>query len=173
MICNSSGLYIWHSAADFGLWTLDFGLLDVFRIRPNRQHKEKRAEHILSLRNPSDGFHMQRVQTKESRDKETAPNTAGTQNQNAKHRHERVGQARMRQDGPMLLIVINDEQPQKQETGEQTARDFAGKHAALRALRTSYNRAVPRGRERGEGAARTDAISKTVRPRLPAVVGSE
>ncbi len=57
----------------------------------------------------------------------TAPNTAGAQNQDAKHGHEGVGQARMRQDGPMLLVVINDEQPQKQKAGEQTARDLAGK----------------------------------------------
>jgi hypothetical protein len=57
----------------------------------------------------------------------TSPNGARAQDEDAEDSHESLCQARMRQYRPVLLIVINDEEPQKQETGEETACDPAGR----------------------------------------------
>ena len=54
----------------------------------------------------------------------TAPNTARAQDQDAEDSHENVRRARVRQDGAMLLIVINHEQPQKQKPRQKATRDF-------------------------------------------------
>src|ERR1039458_4758781 len=54
------------------------------------------------------------------------PNTAGAQDQDSKHPHQRLGQPGMRQYGLMLLIVINHEGPEIEKPGEQTARYLAG-----------------------------------------------
>jgi hypothetical protein len=61
----------------------------------------------------------------------TAPDAAGTQSPDAEEPHEKFRQARFVQDGAVLLIVINDKQPQAQQTGQHTAsksnseRDFS------------------------------------------------
>ena len=46
----------------------------------------------------------------------TSPNTARTEAQDAKEPHEQLGQTRMGQNRVMLLIVINDEEPQGQQS---------------------------------------------------------
>jgi hypothetical protein len=40
----------------------------------------------------------------------TPPNASGAQSKDAEDPHENVGQARIRQDRLVLLVVINDEQ---------------------------------------------------------------
>jgi len=49
----------------------------ISRIRPQRQQKEERAQHVLALRDPGDGFHMQRVQSKQRGHQRAAPDGAG------------------------------------------------------------------------------------------------
>jgi len=56
-----------------------------------------------------------------------APDARRAQDENPKNPHEALGQPGMRQDCPMLLIVINDKQAQIQQPGEQAARDLACK----------------------------------------------
>src|SRR5688572_1879506 len=56
----------------------------------------------------------------------TAPNTAGRQRVNPKNFHEQLGHPRAIENGVMLLVVVNDEQAQNQQSGQETADDFGG-----------------------------------------------
>jgi len=56
----------------------------------------------------------------------TAPDAAGAHRENAKQLHEPFSQLRIRQDRMMLLIMIDHEQSQNEQTGEDTADDLAG-----------------------------------------------
>src|ERR1051325_3159628 len=56
----------------------------------------------------------------------TFPNTARAEDQDAKDAHQYFGQARMRQDGLVLLIVVDDEKTKMQQSGEETAHNPAG-----------------------------------------------
>src|SRR4051794_4052616 len=56
----------------------------------------------------------------------TAPDTAGTKNEHAENPHEHFRHERMGKDGAMLLVMINDEQPQIKESRQDAARDFSG-----------------------------------------------
>jgi hypothetical protein len=53
-----------------------------------------------------------------------APDTAGTQDENSEDPHENSDQPGMRQNGPVLLIVVDDEEPEIKESGQNAARDF-------------------------------------------------
>ena len=65
------------SVEDFGSWTPDFRFLAIARVGPERQHSEKRAQHILPLRDPRDRFHMKRMERKQRRDEGAAPEGSG------------------------------------------------------------------------------------------------
>ena len=54
----------------------------------------------------------------------TAPNAAGTQRKDAEEPHETLRHPRPGQDRIMLLIVINDEKPEKEESAENAADPF-------------------------------------------------
>ena len=55
-----------------------------------------------------------------------SPDAAGTEHKDPKNLHHPFRQPRVGQNGVMLLIVINDEQAQDQQTGENAANKFAG-----------------------------------------------
>jgi hypothetical protein len=52
-----------------------------------------------------------------------APNTAGGQDENSEDPHKGFGQTRIRQYRSVLLIVVDDEEPEKKEAGQETASD--------------------------------------------------
>ena len=54
----------------------------------------------------------------------TAPNAARTQRQDAKEPHESLRHPRPGQDRMVLLIVINDEQPEQEESAQNAADAF-------------------------------------------------
>lgn len=49
-----------------------------------------------------------------------SPNTAWAQHQDPKDPHQPIGQLGMRQDGLVLLIVVDDEKAQIQQPGKET-----------------------------------------------------
>ena len=53
----------------------------------------------------------------------TAPHATRAENQNAKNLHQPFHHPGTRQDGMMLLIVINDKKTQEEQTGHQAATD--------------------------------------------------
>ena len=55
-----------------------------------------------------------------------APDAAGAQREDAKDSHDDLAQSGMGQNRMMLLIVIDDEKPQDQQTSEHAADDFSG-----------------------------------------------
>ena len=55
-----------------------------------------------------------------------APDAAGAQREDAKDSHDDLAQSGKGQDRMMLLIVIDDEKPQDQQTREHAAGDFSG-----------------------------------------------
>ena len=55
----------------------------------------------------------------------TAPDAAGAQHEEAKQPHEMLRHPRARQDCVVLLVMVDDEKPQK----EQSAKDAAGELA--------------------------------------------
>ena len=54
------------------------------------------------------------------------PNAARAEHQNPKDFHQAVGQTGTGQDGPMLLIVINDKKTENEQPGENTADHLSG-----------------------------------------------
>ena len=56
-----------------------------------------------------------------------SPNAAGAEGEDSKDSHQYLGETGVRQDCLMLLIMINDEEPENQQSGEETADDPAGK----------------------------------------------
>ena len=54
----------------------------------------------------------------------TAPDAARAQGKDAKNFHERPRDAGSRQDGVVLLIVINHKEPQEQQTAQDAADDL-------------------------------------------------
>ena len=53
-----------------------------------------------------------------------APDTGRAQNEDPKDPHKSLGQLRMQQYRAVLLIVVDDEEPQKKEPGKATACDL-------------------------------------------------
>ena len=54
-----------------------------------------------------------------------SPNTARAESENSKNLHQRFGQTGSGQDRVMLLIVIDYEKPENEQTGEDTAGNLA------------------------------------------------
>jgi hypothetical protein len=50
-----------------------------------------------------------------------APNAAGTERKNAENTHQPFCEARFGQDGMMLLVVVNHEEAEHQQSGENAA----------------------------------------------------
>ena len=50
-----------------------------------------------------------------------APHAARAQDQDAKQPHHPLGQPGLRQDGVVLLVMVNDEKSQNQQPGQKTA----------------------------------------------------
>ena len=57
----------------------------------------------------------------------TAPNTAGRKRINSKDSHEGFGQFGAVENRVMLLVVINDEQAEDEQSRKHTAGDFSGR----------------------------------------------
>jgi hypothetical protein len=53
------------------------------------------------------------------------PNTTGAEDHKSKDPHQYLGQAGMRQDGTMLLIVVDDEKAKMEKPSKKAARYFA------------------------------------------------
>ena len=60
----------------------------------------------------------------------TPPNTAGAESEDSKDCHQSFGETGVGQDCLMLLIMINHEEPENKQSGEETADDLAGKMGA-------------------------------------------
>src|SRR5258706_5205007 len=56
----------------------------------------------------------------------TPPNAAGAEGQDSKDRHQMFGQAGVRQDRLVLLVMIDNKKTENQQSGENTADDPAG-----------------------------------------------
>jgi hypothetical protein len=78
----------------------------------------------------------------------TAPNRAGA-NQNG-------GQARPRQDGAMLLVMVDDKKPEDQQAGQSAANDAQG-HG-------------PNGKSSGDGCREEKCCGKNAPPAFPGII---
>ena len=58
-----------------------------------------------------------------------APDAAGAQHEDAEDPHDDLAQSGMGQNRMMLLIVIDDEKPQDQQTSEHATGDLSGEMA--------------------------------------------
>ena len=56
----------------------------------------------------------------------TPPDAARTQRKNPEDAHEKFRQPGFRQNGVMLLVVINDKKPQQKQSRENAANNFPG-----------------------------------------------
>jgi len=54
------------------------------------------------------------------------PNAAGAEGEDSKDSHQSLGEPGVGQDRLMLLVMINHEEPENEQSGEKTADDFAG-----------------------------------------------
>lgn len=57
----------------------------------------------------------------------TPPDAARAEEKDANDPHQPRGDARVGQDGVMLLVVVNDEEPQHQQAAQNAANEFPGK----------------------------------------------
>lgn len=75
-----------------------------------------------------------------------SPNTAGTENKNAKYSHQALGQPGVGQDRMMLLIVVNYKKTENEQPREQAANNPPGKIEVPESPRNG-TRQQKRGRE--------------------------
>src|ERR1700722_19807205 len=91
----------------------------------------------------------------------TPPDAARTQGQNPEAAREKFRQPRFRQDGMMLLVVVNDKKPQQKQSCENAANNF---HRRIEIQKRSCNRQQQQPRRGKNTPPASRRIVRRIRP---------